>query len=89
MTRRTKISPRYTVGDWADLGPRLEDPFDQNAWLQACDIARDRIENRFLLPAKVLMEHPNSTGHGFGFAMMALDCLLIDALQAFLRKNER
>jgi hypothetical protein len=83
VTSETKISPRYAVSDWIALRPRLNEPFQQAAWREASEVARDRIANRFLMPVGVLMDHPKSTGSGFGFAMLAIDCLLIDALQAF------
>jgi len=83
MIETMRISPRYTTTDWAALRPRLSEPLEEDAWLEACQIATDRVANRFLLPVQILMDHPQSPGHGFGFAMLALDCLLIDTLQAF------
>lgn len=83
MTSTTKISPRYRVADWIALRPRLDEPIQEEAWREAATIAKDRIANRFLLPVQILRDHAQSTEAGFGFAMLALDCLLIDALQAF------
>jgi hypothetical protein len=79
----TKISPQFTVADWIELRPQLDDPFEKGAWDRAAAVLKDRIENRFLKPVRILAGHPESSGAGFGFAILALDCLLIDTLQAF------
>jgi hypothetical protein len=72
-----RIAPRghgkhWTVDDWKELD------FDKEAgWQKAIDIFEDRIRFRFLEPARS-MDH-----EGAGFAIMALDCLLIETLQQF------
>lgn len=83
MTSTTRISPRFTVADWSALRPSLNEPFQLATWRSAIDIATDRIHNRFLRPVQILRDDPANRESGFGFAMLALDCLLIDALQAF------
>jgi hypothetical protein len=83
MTPETWISPRYKAADWAALRPRLEGVLDRAAWSEACEIVADRVRNRFLTPIQLLMNDPNSAEYGFGFAMLAIDCLLIDTLQSF------
>jgi hypothetical protein len=68
-----KISPKYDVEHWRAL-----DFSTEADWQKAVDILWDRLNGRFLEPI-ALME-----GHGFaGFAVMALDCLLIETLQQF------
>lgn len=67
------ISAKYKVKDYKALKFDSEDD-----WLKAVDILKDRIEHRFLEPAGEIMELPWS-----GFAIMALDCLLIETLQQF------
>ena len=73
MTAR-KISPQYKVADWKELRPQLNNPFQQDAWDRAAAILKDRIENRFLKPVRILAAHPESSSAGFGFAILALDC---------------
>jgi gamma-glutamylcyclotransferase (GGCT)/AIG2-like uncharacterized protein YtfP len=78
-----KISPKYTADDWITLRTRLNEPFERSAWEEAIAFAEDRISNRFLEPVKILLSHDGGTKLGFGFAILALDCLLIDTLQSF------
>lgn len=68
-----KISPRYTVEDWKALTFSTKEE-----WQKAIDIFEDRIRGRFLEPISRMEEYVYA-----GFAILALDCLLIETLQQF------
>jgi len=68
-----KISPRFTAEDWLRL-----DPANENDWPRALEIFKDRIEGRFLNPMRSFLGHRSS-----GFAILALDSLLVETLQQF------
>ena len=71
--RLMKISPRFTADDWSHL-----DPTRENDWPRALEIFRDRIEGRFLRPMRSFLSEKSS-----GFAILALDSLLVETLQQF------
>jgi len=68
-----QISSNYIAGDWKKLSFDLEDD-----WQTGIDIFTDRIKERFLDPIKHIDKFAFA-----GFAVMALDCLLIEMLQQF------
>lgn len=77
------IAPGYTVGCWKSLklDPDVPDSVD---WNRAIDIFEARIRRRFLDPVDELIrfEQGRST-RTFGFAILAIDFLVIEALQGF------
>jgi gamma-glutamylcyclotransferase len=74
LTRPMEISPKFTVQDW--LGINFN---NERGWQEAVNIFEDRIVGRFLEPIRRI------EGYEFaGFAVLALDCLLIETLQQFL-----
>jgi len=86
---RIDIAPNFSCDDWDTLKAKL-DPSGNwasspNDWEQAVKILETRIKRRFLEPAKSL------EGNAYaGFAILALDCLLIESIQAFRRgKNAK
>lgn len=70
---RMKISPKFTAADWFRL-----DRNNEADWPKALDIFTDRMEGRFLRPIRTLR-----SGKSTGFAMLALDSLLVETLQQF------
>lgn len=63
----------WTIEDWKSLD------FDtEQDWQTAIDIFEDRIRYRFLKVVDAIEQ-----SEGAGFAVMALDCLLIETLQQF------
>ena len=72
-----EIAPRITAEKWQKLN--LDAP-DSRDWNDAIKIFEKRIRGRFLDPAKKITCLPFG-----GFAVMALDCLLIETLQQFKR----
>jgi hypothetical protein len=67
------ISPRYSVTDWKKLNLTT-----QPDWRTAVRILKDRLNARFF-DAVEAMDHQDFSG----FAVLALDCLLIETLQQF------
>jgi hypothetical protein len=75
MTSSMHISPEYTVDDWQKL---TLDNDKEDDWQKAIDIFKDRIYGRFLKPVELIESDTFA-----GFAVMALDCLLIETFQQF------
>ena len=67
------ISPRFTVSDWRAL-----DLNKNSDWCKAVRILEDRLNARFF-DAVEAIDHQDFSG----FAVLALDCLLIETLQQF------
>lgn len=71
-----KISPEFTDKNWQDLNLSLDS--SEEKWQKAIEIFKDRIKGRFLKPVNLIQEYEYA-----GFAVLALDCLLIETLQQF------
>ncbi len=79
----TKIAGSFTVQNWKEqrtelLTIRRE---DAGAWREAFDIFRHRVETRFLTPIDVILEKDIRKGEGF--AIVALQCILVEFFEAF------
>lgn len=82
-TRSLQISPNYTVAFWCGLDLDPDNP-KQEEWLKAVDVLRDRIHGRFITPAQTLIEvDKGNKQQTFGFAILALDCLVLETIQGF------
>jgi len=79
-----KIAPGFESSDWNRLA--LDDPESQD-WPVAIRIFEARLRGRFIAPAEHLIAFeanlPRSERR-FGFSVMAIECLLIETLQAFI-----
>ena len=76
-----EIAPHVKNTDWQAL--RLTPESEKSAWVKALDIFRKRV-NRFIEPVNALTSSTSTKTILFsGFAIMALDCLLIETLQSF------
>jgi hypothetical protein len=76
-----EIAPNVKNTDWQALGMTPESTKD--AWNEAVAMFRKRVD-RFLEPVNALMSSNDTKTILFsGFAIMALDCLLIETLQSF------
>lgn len=76
-----EIAPGYTVGDWKQLNLAIDRNQD---WSKAIKIFETRIRRRFLDPVDILIAHEAEKPRGaFGFAVIAIDCLVIETLQGF------
>ncbi len=80
------IAPGYTDEDWKNL----DDLDNENSsdWCEAIKILDARIRDRYLDPVDELIEldkrRVNKKVPRFGFTILAIDCLLIETLQAFI-----
>lgn len=79
MTEPMRISPKYSVDDWKTLTFSTE-----KEWQEAVSIFEDRIRGRFL----DIIAHIEGLEYA-GFAVLALDCLLIETLQQFREGRKR
>lgn len=88
----TEIASNFTVGRYWELRPLL-DPIgaDGAEWAEVLAAFRRRIRERFLKPIGELARHDTLDDPPTrpGFAILALDCLLIDAIQAFREGRAR
>jgi len=75
------ISPKYRASDWKSL--KL-DKRESPDWANAVDILHDRLRGRFLAPVQAIEKHHDKQIRRFsGFAILAIDCLLIETLYQF------
>lgn len=78
-----KISSKHYDSDWRNL--KLDES-ESPDWDGAIEIFKDRIVERFIVPINALIEYERSrqpSERRCGFVIMAIDCLLIETLQAF------
>lgn len=73
MAEPLRISPHHNVEDWKRL-----DLATEKGWQKGVDIFVDRIQGRFLKFIDLIKDEMFA-----GFAVLALDCLLIETLQQF------
>lgn len=79
---KTFISDKYTYEDYLNL--KFELNSTEDIWEKAIDIFIDRIESRYFLAIDKLMENRNRYQmRKFGFAIVTLQCSLIDTLSKF------
>ena len=69
-----EIAPGFEDSDWKELAFTSE-----RDWVRAIAALRKRLEERFVKPARSLLRRERS-----GFAILALDSLLVETLQQFL-----
>lgn len=78
-----EIAPGYTVGDWKNLTLDPDKPASAD-WQKALEIFDARIRCRFLDPVDRLIEFDEcQSRQTFGFAILAIDFLVIETLQGF------
>lgn len=70
------LAPSRYGGDWTVADYKVIDFSTEEGWQKAIDIFEDRIRNRFLNIVDNIENLPDS-----GFAVMGLDCLLIETLE--------
>ncbi|MBA3531551.1 MAG: hypothetical protein H0T73_06465 [Ardenticatenales bacterium] len=81
------ISPRYTDKDWRALDLTANNEHD---WQKGIDIFVDRIQGRFLNIIEAIEQSGDTRVRLFsGFAIMGLDCLLIETLEQFRQGVEK
>lgn len=78
-----EIASGFTCDDWKSLD--LSN-LKNSDWGKAISVFRSRITERYINPADILIDHSERR---FGFTILAIDCLLIETLQAFKDGNEK
>jgi hypothetical protein len=82
MDKKTKIAGDLTIGDWLRLKETLGSDFDKDAlWDKAYTFFENRINTRYLKPIEAIENYSNIEGEGF--AISAIICSLIEALETF------
>ncbi|MEW7865448.1 hypothetical protein [Aeromonas diversa] len=79
-----QIAPRIQAAEWQKL--KLDDHTSPD-WITAVQILESRIHERYIEPIDRLItseETLSASEHRFGFTVLAVDCLLIETLGAFL-----
>lgn len=82
-----KISLEYTDADWR----KLDLDNNENDWQKAICMLEARIRERYFAPIDVLLEFDEkqpANKRGFGFAILAIDCLLVETFQSFIEGIE-
>lgn len=79
QTSGPSISPNYRASDWKRLSQT------QNLdWPKAVEIFVDRLNGRYMAQVKAMREHADfSIREWSGFAILAIDCLVIETLGQF------
>lgn len=83
-----QIAPGIEAEKWKELS--LDDP-DSPDWSVGIDILKARINQRFIEPIDYLIASEGDTPatyRSFGFTVLAIDCLVIETLQAFIEGLE-
>jgi cation transport regulator ChaC len=82
----TELASGFTVSRYHKLRPLLGNE-DLGAWAEIIAAVRRRIDERYLTPIEELARYDgmprDERPTRAGFAIMALDCLLIDTIQSF------
>lgn len=83
INENTKIAGSFTVEQWKDFRQTLLnfDAENLEAWKEAFSIFEKRIETRFLKPIRCILSIGKFEGEGFSAA--ALQCILVEFLEAF------
>lgn len=72
-----KIGAKFEAADWPALRTRLASS-NAEAWREAVELFRARIDTRYLQHAGELLKRSYS-----GFAVLAIDCAVVEALEQF------
>jgi hypothetical protein len=78
-----QIAPHFDSSQWSRL--HLDDAMSKD-WEEAVSVLRNRIYSRFIEPADILVsfdEKKSATERRFGFAILAIDCAVVETLGAF------
>ena len=78
-----QIAPGVDSSEWLSL--KLDDD-DSDDWEKAIEIFELRIKSRYLEPVDLLVSEDQKrkpTERRYGFTILAIDCLLMETLQAF------
>jgi hypothetical protein len=81
-----QIAPGVSTEQWAALESVLDDP-QSPRWQEAVEILRKRIDERFMNPVRLMLadDAPKDwKDRRHGFAIVAIDCLLIETFESFI-----
>lgn len=82
MDMVVKIAGSLTIGDWLDLEKKLESDLGNNElWEKAFAFYEQRIIKRYMNPIEAIQK--NADAQGEGFAICAILCSLVEALESF------
>lgn len=84
MESTTELASNFTVGRYQELRTSLEH-HTPASWAELLSALRRRVAERFLRPMRDLarFDQEDELPNRPGFAILALDCLLIDTIMAF------
>lgn len=85
---QTILAPGLTIGGWYDLRDDLDPARLSTKWRDVIRSIERRFEERFIKPADALIARDKRRKRlpvGPGFAVLALDCVLIEAIIGFER----
>jgi hypothetical protein len=83
-----QVAPGVDASTWQGL--KLDDP-DSPDWSKAIGILAARLHDRYIEPVDFLIaseENKPSYERRFGFTVLAIDCLLVETLGAFIEGLE-
>ncbi len=91
MNPETQIAGNKTIRDWLKLKSKIEHDFDnKDLWEEAFAFFEERINTRYIRPAEIIQNSSAPIAIGEGFAISAIICTLIEALESFYQgKNYR
>ena len=81
-----RISLQYTDEDWRKLNFD-----DESSWQKAIDMLEARISERYFSPVDLLIKAEQNlhfSQRKFGFAIVAIDCLLVETFESFIEGIE-
>lgn len=85
MSSDFEIAPRFSTTDWRSLSLECDNP-NKNDWKTAIQAFECRLTDRLIEPADKLEKLGQGVGQErskYGFAILALDFILIEAIQGF------
>lgn len=76
-----RIAGKKTIEDWKKIESKLNSQIDEN-WEEAFKYFDVRIKTRYLDPINLILKMKTNTGEGF--AVVNLQCSLIETLESFI-----
>jgi hypothetical protein len=86
--KQTLLAPDFTVADWYGVCDQLDPDRYDRRWQRVIGRIRLRLRKRFLDPADALIGRDKRfrrIAEGPGFAVLAIDCILIETLFGYER----
>lgn len=84
----TLLAPNFTIAEWYALRDKLVPEHYDSRWKRVVTAIRRRLTRRFVEPADALVRRERRNRRipeGPGFAVLALDCLLLETLFGYER----